>query len=150
MEDDLIFLNDRQPFFSQQKILKNYKNIMQPETLQIKTMVVAPPWVTKWRCTVLLYISNRFIVFEELHFLFLFSFLFFFSFCYKKQLYCSYNIKPKWIRLNAHKNTHLEFSDFCTKLIFTRELCKNVLVHFLVFNYSVSLVFSFAMAFQIT
>ena len=40
MEDDLNFLNDRQPFFGQQK------KKMQPETLQIKTMVVAPLRVT--------------------------------------------------------------------------------------------------------
>ena len=56
MEDDLHFFengrqpqffeNDRQPFFCQQKIQKNYKKIMQPETLQIKTIVVAPLRVT--------------------------------------------------------------------------------------------------------
>ena len=38
MEDDLIFLSN--------KILKNYRKKMQPETLKIKKMVVAPLRVT--------------------------------------------------------------------------------------------------------
>ena len=48
MEDDLNFFGyGRQPYvICQQKTQKNYKKIMQPETLKIKSMVVAPLRVT--------------------------------------------------------------------------------------------------------
>ena len=41
-----VFENDRQPFFVNRRFQKIIKKIMQPETLQIKTMAVAPLRVT--------------------------------------------------------------------------------------------------------
>ena len=47
MEDELnIFENGRRPHFLKWKTAKNYKKIILPETLNIKTMVVAPLQVT--------------------------------------------------------------------------------------------------------
>ena len=46
MEDNLNFLKIIDNFFCQQKIQKKFKKLMQPETLQIKTMVLAPLRVT--------------------------------------------------------------------------------------------------------